>query len=497
MIITYKNNEIEIINNNNINLKYINTRKNIKYNLYNIKLYYESSNFLNHNRIIRKKNLPIFWLNLNYDEKIKKGFQKIINDENIIFCNNIINIKNKLYLSINDAFINSYINYDIDDIIFNDYFNKILENRKNIIILKSKKYTSLINNNFLKFKNIIHKKVTYKILYLLYNNNNSKNIISTKKLPSLLYSNLNNLNNIKENIKFDIGIFNFSKLWKFNKNKKEIDYFNNFYKICTFSLKNIKKNGCLNISTFNCFHKNYLNYICYFSQYFKKIIIIDRNNIIKTTFFTNINIIAINYNGKKIKKFNSKYNYNDNNSLKIKETFINFIQNNVNQIINDYLNIKNTINMSLEQIFFNNINNIKLYLLKNNIKMNLLINEYFSKFDTDLLFDLNFFIKICVQNDILNIYYLEHTEYTEYLINIMKPQYEKDFKYIKYEKNKKIFKNSLLYLNTNEKYNFKILLKFDNIIIKKEYANFFEDFYIKDKNENYYFLNKNEFRITN
>jgi hypothetical protein len=153
--------------------------------------------------------------------------------------------------------------------------------------------------------------------------------------------------------------------------------------------------------------------------------------------------------------------------------------------------------MSLDQIFLNNINNIKLYLLKNNIKTNLLINDYFNKFDTKLLFDLNFFIKICVQNDILNIYYVEHTEYTEYLINIMKPQYEKNFKYIKYEKNKKILKNSLLYLNIYKKINFKILLKFDNIIIKKEYANFFEDFYIKDKNENYYFLKKNEFRITN
>jgi hypothetical protein len=81
----------------------------------------------------------------------------------------------------------------------------------------------------------------------------------------------------------------------------------------------------------------------------------------------------------------------------------------------------------------------------------------------------------------------------------MKPQYEKDFKYLKYEKNSKILDNSLLYLNTDKKFNFKILLKFDNIIIKKEYAKFFDNFYIKDEdeNENYYFLNKNEFSVKN
>jgi hypothetical protein len=76
-------------------------------------------------------------------------------------------------------------------------------------------------------------------------------------------------------------------------------------------------------------------------------------------------------------------------------------------------------------------------------------------------------------------------------------QYEKKFKYLKYDKNTKILDNSLLYLNTNEKFDFKILLKFNNIIIKKIYANFFENFYIKDENENYYFLNKNNFLVKN
>jgi hypothetical protein len=494
MNIINKYNGFEILINNKSIKLYNKNKDKIRYKLYNLELYYKAINWLIKNDKFFRINLSIFWIK-RYSFEIISYIKAIkdYNDKLVVINDNIININGKQFLSIDDNFSKKNRNFIYtSDIILNDIFNNHI-NKKHITILLNNKYKNNvinINRQVIKFK----KDKIYKIQYITYS---TLNKIEHKILPSSIHININNINKIKLKNKFDIALFHFKK---YNKKAELLSktYFKDFYKLSQFCLENINKNGCVILPTHECFHKNYLNYICYLSQYFKKIMILSYNNdIIKLTYWNNVYIVGINFNGKKINKFDSKYNYNDENSLKIKEEFINFVQNNINQIINDYLNIKDTINMSLEEIFLNNINNIKLYLIKNNMKTNLLINDYFNKFNTKLLFDLNFFIKICIQYDILNIYYLENTEYTEYLVNIMIPQYEKDFKYIKYEKNLKILKNNLLYLNTDDKIDFKILLKFDNIIIKKEYANFFEDFYIKDKNENYYFLKKNEFRPTN
>jgi hypothetical protein len=488
---------LTIINKNNIKLK--NTNNNEKYNIkiHKIDLINKAFDLLENKDYIYTINSVVLWLGINYLDtmKILINYMKIFN---IKIKDNFIIFEDKYkYLSINEHFINDDLYIIVEKFIIDEYLK--YANNKNIIILKTKRDIKTSNiGKFTIFSKFINDDIKYKVKYITYNTKNNIRI-----LPSIIH--FDKLNNIKENINFDVGIFNNKILYSYIKNKKYISYFNDLNKIFYISMKNINKNGCFYISSMPFLHKNYYNFICHILNYFEKVIIMG-TNITNTNYlssFPGMDIYAINYNGKKFKKFDSKYNYNDNNSIKIKKEVYNYFLTIINKFINEYLNnktfknIKYIKDIDAKEMFLNNINNIKLYCLKYNIKTNILLNEYFKQYDNNLLFDLNYFIKICVQNNILNIYYLEHTEYTEYLVNLMIPQYEKKFKYLKYDKNTKILDNSLLYLNTDEKFYFKILLKFDNIIIKKIYANFFEDFYIKDENENYYFLNKNEFSVKN
>jgi len=480
------NSDILIINKNkNIILKNINKYDKFDFKLNNNDLITKAFDFFENNKCLSIYTKEIFWLFIK--ETILPSFFKCINN-NISFKDNIITFNDKKYLSINDSFIDIDYNLFIDfKTIINEYLN--CSHKKNINIIWTKYNIDNIKYNMTYIPN----KIKYKIKYIHYKKDY---IIDEKINPSLIHINYENFTKIKENIKSDIFRISFEQLYYYTEKKKYIEYFNDFNKIFYFTLKNIQKYGCITIALFCFLHENYLNYICYILTYFQKIIISSHNYSLTNymSIYPSIQLNAINYNGKKIKKFNPKYNYNDNNSIKIKEELNIYINRIVDKFITDYINNKDIYKTSLEEIFLNNINNIKIYLLKLNIKQNLLLNKYFKKYDNNLLFDLNFFIKICINYNILNIYYLEYTEYVDYLINIMKPQYEKDFKYLKYEKKEKILNNDLLYLNTNDiSLNSKILSKFNNIIIKSSLANFFEDFYIKDKNENYYFLNKNEF----
>jgi hypothetical protein len=498
-----------ITNKNNIKLK--NIREKDKYNIKinNINLINKAFNLFNNAIYAYIINSPSIWMGISYTTSLM-DVPKYFNELNIKIKDNIITFYDKYkYLLINDNFANNNLYIKGKKITFDEYLKYTNKKNINITIVKHN-LEKTKKSNFTNISKSINGNVKYKLKYITYDTVNKKKI-----LPSVIYSNINKLNDIKENINFDIGFFFYKKQYLYNKNKKYIYYFNNLNKVFYSSMKYINKNGCLQLTSIAFLHNNYYNFICYILNYFEKIILISHNtsNIQYLSSYPAIEIIAINYNGKKIRKFNSKYNYNDSNSIKIKKEVYNYFLIMINKFINEYLNseylnneylnnekiknIKNFKDIDPIKMFLNNINNIKLYCLKYNIKTNLLLNEYFKQYDNNLLFDLNYFIKICIQNNILNIYYLENTEYTEYLVDIMKPQYEKDFKYLKYEKNTKIMKNSLLYLNTNKTFDINILLNFDNILIKKECANFFDNFYIKDENENYYFLNKNEFSVSN
>ena len=442
---------LTINNIKNIKLKNIIKNKKYIFKLNNNDLIIKAFNFYENNNCIDIINKEIYWLFIKNILLLKK-ISCIYND-NINFKDNIITFNNKnKYLSIHDCFIdiNNYNFIEFNNVV-KEYF--LYSSKKNIVINTTTQIDN-INPTLYEIK-YMPNNIKYKINLIKYNDLK----INQKIYPSRINTNFKNFINIKKNIKCDIFKISFENLYKYIKDKKYIDYFNDFNKVFYFAVKNLNKHGCITIPSFCFFHENYFNYICYILTYFKKIIISSHNNILShyMSIYPIIELHVFNYNGKKIKKFNPKYNYNDNNSIKIKEALNIYINHVTNKFITEYINNKDINKTSLEEIFLNNINNIKLYLLKCNIKQNLLLNKYFKKYDNNLLFDLNFFIKICIEYNIINIYYLEYTEYVEYLVNIMKPQYEKDFKYLKYEKKNKISNNDLLYLNTNEPFDLKIL----------------------------------------
>jgi len=506
-----------IIDNSIIKKNILNIKEN-NYKIFNLNKYYECLNYIEKNKLYYKLGLPNLYIeSISKLEEYPKGLSRILNEYNIKLYNNIIKFNNIKHLSFIDNNIKNKYNINSKDILF----KYIIESKKEKNNKKNKKnentilHTVTIKNideNFShnklkrvrKYSNVLKKILKkYKQFYIGTYEDKKTNF---KVLPSMFKSNINNLDKIK-NIKYDIAWFHFKKLYYLgkkneNKNNKNLLLFKNFKKVSLFALKNINKNGSFIISTYECFHKYFLNYICYLSQYFEKIIIMNENNIMFTkTFRLNIFVCCINYNGKKILNFDIKKKYNNNYSILIKNKFHQFIQNNVNNLINNYSYIKKYIGKEPEEIYLDNLNNFKLFLYKNGYKENILLDSYFSKYNKDLLFDLDFYIASCmkccikdsIKENILNIYYLEYNEYMEYLTEKMKLQYGEKFKYIKYDTDKKILKNSILFINFDWKVDMNIIKKFDFVFIPKKITNFFNYFKIKEQNKNFYLLVKNDY----
>ena len=280
-------NHYEIFQINNFNFNRIKIEENEKnmYSASNLKNIFNDSSDINTNRITNYNNditndknmfkkINLFkyksnkTTNINENNKFdifnNNDKESIIKDNNDLISNNNISERKKLIFkssfseisknNLDNTNNNREINTKIDDL-FSSLFKEKLKNRKNIINLKSKDSTKLINTNSkLEVKNFMN---SFKRSLNVSELNISKDI---SKIDTNIYPSNKNIEYIKEKNEKILSSNNTTRLSLDNKNKKEnkiinrtstIDNINSYTLKTTFPLilTNIPKNKNIYNST--------------------------------------------------------------------------------------------------------------------------------------------------------------------------------------------------------------------------------------------------------
>ncbi len=290
--------------------------------------------------------------------------------------------------------------------------------------------------------------------------------------------------------------------------------------IINFLLNHSNKNACYLLYYYEGFSVEFINYLCYLSQYFDKIRIFKK--IHDQSVYLNLWINLLGYNGKKVKEYNSKNNY-IKNYQELLYKFKIFNESNQNFYINFYYNIKKE-KPKIEDFSFESlIPKIILFIENNKFPLNPVYNSKLQEYSDLTLNDMNKFVSVYYNYSIFDSYTELNIKKNNWILlsillgkqndRIMnyyllgsnnKLELEKDYglednlyilNSLNFIPNKTniINKNTFLIItdNIDTKTLYKYIKKAKIIMIKKDKNLPFEDYKIIDKSENYYYLMKN------
>jgi hypothetical protein len=506
MSILYFNNRLEIKNVDN--LKYIIVEKYTEENIYEplLSVCDEISKELKKNKDDYNIYDPIFWT-------YPSGH---INNEKMKISINIDFSKN--FMKYNDNIIPTFLDFNklaID--------NKIIRNDHNVRQYHLKNlFEELINDKLKKQKKINY--LSYRIgfehsekwdnmvLEIIKNKNAKIKTFSisfdegnekTKFFisPYLINSDFEDLRNIKENIKFDIGYILLRKNSDIFSLKSDIQY-ERFIYIMNFLCNHSNINASYIISFGGAYNNKFENLICSLSLYFETVILktLNYENSSSLTFF----IMCKQFKNIKCIDLFEKRNYSDELSRQIKNNVFTFRNNLLISKINYFYylesNIKNNFNLN---IFKNNIIN---YITENNLPLNILYNKILE--NNNLHYhDMQLLIDVLNNNniDIINEKNMKINTFL-YITGLYNELYNKKYKYniinpelnindyleiyslpikINYNNKTKSKKSLIIYNNVYE------FEKADYVLIKKDISlPFINYFFIYKKGKDYYLLKK-------
>ena len=507
MSILYLNNRLEIKNVNN--LKYT-----IDQETYSTENTYEPL-LSECDEIIKelKKNKddydiydPIFWTYPN-------GY---INNEKMGIS---INIDfNKNFMTYNDDNIPTFLDYNklaIDNkIIRNDqnvrkyHLNNIFEELKNNKLEKQKKINYLSYRIGFEYSEkwddmildiINNKKAKIKTFSISFDEGDEKTKFFIS--PYLINSDFEDLKNIKENIKFDIGYILLKKNSDISSLKNEIQYERLLY-IMNFLCNHSNVNASYIVSFSGAYNSNFENLICSLSLYFESVIIkiLNYEKSTSLTFY----IICKQFKNIKCIDLFEKRNYYDSLSKKIKNNIFTFRNNLLISKINYFYYLKYNIKNNFDLNIFKN--NIIHYITENNLPLNILYNKILE--NNNLHYhDMQLIIDVLNNNNIniVNEYNMKTNTFL-YITGLYNQLYNKKYNYniintelnfndyleifslpikINYDNKIKSTKSLIIY---NDIYEFK---KSDYVLIKKDISlPFINYFFIYKKGKDYYLLKK-------
>ena len=525
----------------NFKKKYKNNKKsnfkNINYNLKD--KFIKIIKWLLNNMSLYKITSPTVWLGLtNINNNIININNNIIEFKNnnkkifTLFDSNF-NKNNFINLSSIRAYILSFmLTNNSNKVKYKKYIKILKESTLNYVIKNSTLKNTKLKNNILIGINNYNKKIInittsdynkkYNYLFpskkisthFMFQNNT---IIKNKQLPRVYIYKNNKKMKINIKTKFDI-ILHFSKKNVFDyyfNNKKNFEH---FYNTSIFALNNISNDGNISLKLYNLFDEIIINYICYLSFFFKKIIIIppifDKIKYNRLHFYVLL-ICPIKGFLNKMKKnpFKTNMNFTDKISMENKELIKQMQQYQIYMLNNEYEKIYKMKDLSIEDIYYNMKPIINMYMIENNIRPNILVSDIFRNVSDKILFNLNFLIPHMLNFKLSKIYSLEYIEYLNNFILLFNQQYGHNIVYELYDKkemtkSKKTIKknkeqnketeNILLYVEYDEetikKYTNNVetyLTKFKYIFLPANLANFFYGFYVKEYYEDYYLLQEN------
>ena len=449
---------------------------------------------------------PIFWTYPNgsvHNEKMNISI-------NIHFNNNFMTYNENnipTFIDFNKFAIDNELDINNDNMVsyhlkslFKELINDKLKKQKIINYLSyrvgfeySKKWNDIILNI------IKNKTATVKNFSISFDEGNEKTKFSIA--PYVINSDFEDLENIKENIKFDIGYILIRKNSDIFSLKSDIQY-ERFVYIINFLCNYSNINASYIISFSGSYDNKFENLICSLSLYFESVIL-KKSNYAESRSLT-FWILCKQFKNVKCINLFEKRNYFCNMSKIIKSNVFAFRNNLLISKINYFYYIKSNITDNFDlNIFKNNIIN---YITENKLPLNILYNKILE--NNNLHYhDMQLLIDILNSNNI-NIINEKNmkTNTFLYITGIYNEMYNKKYKYniinseinindyieiyslpIKINYNNKIkSKKSLIIYNDN--YEFE---KADYVLIKKNISlSFINYFFIYKNGKDYYLLKK-------
>ena len=427
---------------------------------------------------------PIFWtypngkinnekMGISVDIEYNKNFMKY-NDNNIptFIDYNKLTIDNKIFRHQETTIRQYHIKQ-----LFKELINEKLKKQKKINYLSyrigfehSEKWDNLILNI------IENKKAKIKTFSISYDEGDKKTDFFT--LPYVINSDFEDLEKIKENVKFDIGLILLKKVSDIFSLKNNVQY-DRFLYIMNFLCNHSNKNASYIISFAGAYNNKFHNLICSLSLYFNKVIlkILSYENSRSMIFW----IICKQFKSIKCINLFEKRNYYCDMSKIIKDHIFTFRNNLLISKINYFYYLKSTI----QDVFDLNIfkNNIMNYIAENNLPLNILYNKIL-EYNNLHYHDMQLLIDILNENNIdtINEKNMKINTFI-YITGLYNQLYNKKYKY-------NIIKPEIDINNYLEVYSLPIKINYNNKINEKKSLIIYNDTYEFEKAD-YVFIKKN------